>query len=219
MGKLLNVTQLAEKLGVSRVTVTNAIKSSVLPVAKREKSGPKIDEDVALRVWADREAYSQIQSRHRAGGSRGGRPKKNGEPAAMSPEDPDESAAITFEAGEVDLSDLAVKAPPERRILRANAAQAEIKAYRANLDLRKRRGELVEVAEVRAKGAELGTILMGALTALPDRLAQQLATMDDPEGVHALLVGEIDAVLINVRQLCGMNDGDPAGSAENEVSE
>lgn len=71
----------------------------------------------------------------------------------------------------------------------------ESKAATAEAEHRKLIGELVEVSDVRAAGAELGTMLRSALENMQDQASAELAVESDPAKCHALLGTHIEHLL------------------------
>lgn len=69
------------------------------------------------------------------------------------------------------------------------------KARLAELDLAEKAGTLVPKAEVEAAIFGLARQAMDALDAIPDRLAAQLAALDDAAAVHKLLSDELRHVM------------------------
>lgn len=61
--------------------------------------------------------------------------------------------------------------PDDKKYLRARAVREAIYAAQAQIDLDKSRELLVTKESIKQQGAELGITLIGALTALPDRLS------------------------------------------------
>lgn len=73
----------------------------------------------------------------------------------------------------------------------AQAKREHYKALLAELDYRKRSGELVEVAAVEKEAFRVGRQVRDALMALPDRLAGVLAAESNQHEVHAILLKEV----------------------------
>ena len=71
-------------------------------------------------------------------------------------------------------------------------------AKNAELDFRKRAGELCEVAVVRAEAARQARETRDAVLAVPDRLSIVLAAETDRGKVHAILVDELTKVLTQI---------------------
>lgn len=194
MADLVNVTQAAKLLGTSRVTVTAAIKKKILTVATRD-GGPKMDPDVITAEWAKYKGYSDFQSHHdEGGGNKGGRPPNFGEPMADSGDG-------------TKLSD-------REKLLKWKAEQAKVKALRDEMELQRKRGELIDIESVKKQGAQLGSILMGALAALPYRLSQQFAVMSDPHDIHAALENEVNRLIEEIRKQCGYEAGEVHGETD-----
>lgn len=79
----------------------------------------------------------------------------------------------------------------------AEAARREkvTKAALLELDLKKRRGELIERDRVEAVAAKLGTLVRVGMEAIPAKVAPTVAGMDAPADVARYLQREIKAVL------------------------
>ena len=78
----------------------------------------------------------------------------------------------------------------------AKTRHEQARAALAELDLRRRQGELLVARDVEAAQFEQARALRDALLAVPDRLAAVLAAEADPQTVHDLLVEEITAALV-----------------------
>jgi hypothetical protein len=76
-------------------------------------------------------------------------------------------------------------------LVREKSETERVRRDLLTLELAEKRGELVRVADVeRAYAAKLAAA-REAIEALPDRLASQLAAIDDPAKVHLLLTDEL----------------------------
>lgn len=209
MAKLINTTDLGELLGVSRVTLGKAVKDGRLTAAGHDGRGrPLFNPAVAGKEWADWSDRSKQQSRHHEGKERGGRPPKEpilAVPVTASPEDnPDPEIPTDFS----DFSELLRTVQdidhPAQRVLFMEAVKKAWDARNSMLRALREDGTLVPVEKVKADGAELGTILMGFLHALPDRLADRLAAMTKAHAIHALLTDEINIIIGQIQKRCGV---------------
>lgn len=80
----------------------------------------------------------------------------------------------------------------------ARAKKEHYLALQAEADYRQNIGELLEADQVRFVAADAGARLRSMLERLPDRLADELAAIDDPQRVRALLVENIEETLHEV---------------------
>lgn len=80
-----------------------------------------------------------------------------------------------------------------------DTAYRKAKAQMAQLELAKRRGELVEVAKVQQEAFATGRQVRDALLNLPDRLAAVFAAETVPHEIHVLLTKEIRQALIALK--------------------
>jgi len=125
-----------------------------------------------------------------------------------------ESLALIEETKDVNRKDVAKrheenrageaegKAEASKDVLSANASQAvskavteEYKAKSAKLAYEREIGLVVDADEVKKAGASIGIAVRSALENLPDQLAPELAPMDDPARIHAVLVEGLEQVL------------------------
>lgn len=214
MAKLVTTTELAALLNVSRVTLHRAIKSERITVAERDARGrPLFNPAVAGKEWADWSARSAQQSRHIEGKSRGGRPGKNPPSAVV----PVAAVPVTNVDGDpaTDFSDFSELLrsvqdidSPAQRILFMEAVKKAWDARNSMLRAQREDGTLVSVQQVKSDGAELGTVLVSGLQALPDRLADRLTAMKDAHAIHELLTDEINIIIGEIRFRCGRTEID-----------
>ncbi len=110
----------------------------------------------------------------------------------------EQAAGRSGERGALDLIDE-----------RAKLARAQ--TVRAEIDIAERRRELVPAEEVRRFGRALGSTVVHGLYSIPDRLADEVAGMERPHEIHALMLREIDHVVSNLRTLIaqGVDSHDP----------
>lgn len=81
------------------------------------------------------------------------------------------------------------------------ALRERAERQRAELDLARARGELVDRSRVELAAAAAGRLLQSALLALPARLADPLAALADPKAVEARLDAEIRRALEDAQRL------------------
>ena len=196
MAELVSGAKLAEVLGVSRVAVNKAYKAGILTAAGFNKRGPLFDIPCAKKKWAERAERNKLLSRHSEGKNKGGRPSKKVK------EDRDqESAAPTSE----NAFDGAKNLSPAQKILHAEFVKKSWDAEFSRLRVLEKQGTLVAIERVRQDGEELGSMLLGALIALPNRFAQLFASISDPHEIHELMEQEMNQLIINIRKKCGFD--------------
>ncbi|MCD8139311.1 MAG: DUF1441 family protein [Planctomycetaceae bacterium] len=215
MAKLVTTTQLSELLSVSRTTLSKGIKEGWLTVAARDSRGrPLFNPAVAGKEYSARGDHGAIKSRHREGKSHGGRPTKN--PQAASPTAVTAISLETMDPGSgTDFSDFSELLRsvqdidhPAQRILFMEAVKKAWDARNSMLRAMREDGTLVPIQKVKTDGAELGTVLISSLQALPDRLADRLAAMNNARAIHELIMDEINLVIREIRKRCGSPDID-----------
>lgn len=84
------------------------------------------------------------------------------------------------------------------RLINATVHEKEYKALQQEMIFKKECGELVEVERVRLAFGAIGAELRQALERLPDRLADQVATMSDATEIHKVLSVEFDQMLLDL---------------------
>ncbi len=199
MGKLVTTTELVEVLGVSRTTLAKEVESGRLTVKTRDGRGrPQFDLEQAVREWGERRSAGRNANRAK-GGNRGGRPPRS-------------------EDGNSSLPAAWAGLTPAQQLVRAEVVKKTLDSKRVALQVKREEGRLVDVEKVQADGAELATILLGALSALPARLYQQLAVMTDPREIHDLLTDEANQMMEAVRERCGLATGND-DAAEKKMPE
>jgi phage terminase Nu1 subunit (DNA packaging protein) len=81
---------------------------------------------------------------------------------------------------------------------RARARNESAKADLAEMEAAKERGSLVDAELVRLFAADLGATFRAALEVLPDRLAAELVALHDVDAIRALLVENLELLLIDL---------------------
>ncbi|MDR1744258.1 MAG: hypothetical protein LBS30_00720 [Planctomycetota bacterium] len=213
MAKLVTTTELAGLLNTSRQTLGKAVEDGRLTVAERDARGrPLFNPAVAGKEWADWTERAALQSRHREGKSQGGRPAKVMAVATPVAAVPLDSVDPELPTDFTDFADLmrAVQGIDNnaQRILFMEAAKKLWDTRNSMLRALREDGTLVPFQQVKNDGAELGTILMSSLTAIPDRLADRLAAMTNARAIHELLMDEINLVIKEIRKRCDVPDVD-----------
>ena len=209
---MVTATQLAEVLGTTRQTIARAAEDGRLTVAKRDGRGrPQFDTEVAIKEWAAGSGAFEYQKHQSEGKSKGGRPSKKQDAAAPPPE-----VLTTFDVPVLEGQDLSVllnklsTLTPAQQLVQVDVIKKLRDARRAELHVLKEEGTLIAIEIVRDQGVELGTVLMGALNALPARLSPQLAVMNDAHDIHEKLVTEINQMITSIRKRCGVTDDEEA---------
>jgi hypothetical protein len=85
------------------------------------------------------------------------------------------------------------------RKMLAGAELAKVNAELAELELRVRRRELIEVAPVRQRAFDVYRAARDRILAIPDRVSAQIAADKDPGQVRKLLLAELFSALEPVR--------------------
>lgn len=166
MAKVLNITEAVKLLKTSRPTLYRAMERGIVVPASTD-GGPKFEAKSLQQQWRKWKEYGALQSRHTEGMRKGGRPAKT-TPAAS--DDPVEQQL----RGGSDAE----------KLIKAKAIQATLTAQKAQLELQQLRNEVMPVEEVRRQGAKLGGILIGAINAMPSRLAPQVVSLTDVRAIH-----------------------------------
>ncbi|MCD8349584.1 MAG: helix-turn-helix domain-containing protein [Planctomycetaceae bacterium] len=214
MGKLVTTTELASLLGVSRQTLGKAVKDGRLSVADRDAGKrPLFNPAIAGKEWADWTERASLQNRQHEGKSRGGRPAKvtavTATPITTVPMDAVDPELPTDFSDFADLMRTVQGIENNaQRIMFMEAAKKVWDTRNSMLRALRDDGTLVPVQQVKADGADLGTVLIGALMAFPDRIADRLAAMSDARAIHVLLMDEVNIIIREIRKKCDVPDVD-----------
>ena len=92
----------------------------------------------------------------------------------------------------------------------ARATKEKYLALQAKADYEKSIGQLVEYADVKRAGAEIGITVRTALENMPDQLSAELAPIHDQEQIHALLVEQVEDLLHKLSDKLNALQDDPA---------
>ena len=92
----------------------------------------------------------------------------------------------------------------------ARATKEKYHALQAKADYEKSIGQLVEYADVKRVGAEIGITVRTALENMPDQLSAELAPIHDQEQIHALLVEQVEDLLHKLSDKLNALQDDPA---------
>lgn len=187
----VSASELSRHAGVTKQTISRKVKNKILlPTSFTESGRPLFDLDSALKILADQKTFDDDKSNHQLVLNRGGRPK------AISDSDAD------------DLQNNSNNNDAVVRFNNARAEKAEYQAMLAKLEVEEKYRTVVSVESVRQQGSELGSVLLNALTNLPDRLSDELATLDDSREIHKLLTTELNLMIIDIRQKLGNLDSE-----------
>lgn len=183
--KLVSASELSRQSGVTKQTVSRKIKNRILlPVDYTAGGRPLFDLDSSLKILAEQQSFDNDKSNQQLLLNRGGRPKS----IVVS----DDEQSNTNQSSD--------------DVIRFNRARADKAVYQAKLvqiEVEEKLRTVVSIESVRQQGAELGSVLINALTNLPDRLSDELATIDDPREIHKLLTSEINMMIIDIRKQLG----------------
>lgn len=184
---LVSASELSRHSGVTKQTISRKIKNQIiLPASFTESGRPLFDLDSSLKILAEQKPFNDDKSNHQLLLNKGGRPTKT----------PD------------DLLDSQTGNDAVVRFNNARAEKAEYQAMLARLEVEEKYKTVVSVESVRQQGSELGSVLLNALTNLPDRLSDELATLDDSREIHKLLTTELNLMIIDIRQKLGTLDSE-----------
>lgn len=188
----VSASELSRRTGITKQTISRKIKNKILlPVSHTDSGRPLFDLDSALKILADLKPFDDEKSNQSLLLNRGGRPKQN-----------NDDLPFSQNGGETNSEDATV------RFNNARAARAEYQAMLAKLEVEEKYRTVVSVESVRQQGSELGSVLVNGLTNLPDRLSNELATLDDPRKIHELLTTELNLLIIDIRAKLGALDSE-----------
>lgn len=187
----VSASELSRHAGVTKQTISRKVKNKILlPTSFTESGRPLFDLDSALKILTDQKAFDDDKSNHQLVLNRGGRPK------------------IVSDSDSDDLQNNPNNNDAAVRFNNARAEKAEYQAMLAKLEVEEKYRTVVSVESVRQQGSELGSVLVNALTNLPDRLSDELATLDDSREIHKLLTTELNLMIIDIRQKLGNLDSE-----------
>lgn len=187
--KMMTIAQYAEhrkrtgQSATTRQAVYNAVKAGRITL---------IDGKIDSRL-ADESMRASAQSIYTPANA-GGRPKKDGSPAAISPKRQKRELidGEVLQSEEKPLSNPQL-APPIRKkmsLLEAKTLKESGLAQLTILDLKERKGELVNTSRVKEIFMKAMSIISTGLDGLPGRLAGNLSGMNDPAEIRGLLLKE-----------------------------
>lgn len=182
---LVSASELSRQSGVTKQTISRKIKNKILLPCEYTSGGrPLFDLDSSLKILAEQKTFDDDKSNQQLLLNRGGRPK------SIVVSDVTESS----DDGHIDYVTMFNKARAEKAVSQARLAQIEVD---------EKLKTVVTTESVKQQGAELGSVLLNALTNLPDRLSDELSTLDDPREIHKLLTSEINMMIIDIRKQLG----------------
>lgn len=185
----VSASELSRHAGVTKQTISRKVKNKILlPTSFTESGRPLFDLDSALKILTDQKTFDDDKSNHQLVLNRGGRPKIVSDADDLQNNPNNNDAVVRFN--------------------NARAEKAEYQAVLAKLEVEEKYRTVVSVESVRQQGSELGSVLLNALTNLPDRLSDELATLDDSREIHKLLTTELNLMIIDIRQKLGNLDSE-----------
>lgn len=185
----VSASELSRHAGVTKQTISRKVKNKILlPTSFTESGRPLFDLDSALKILTDQKTFDDDKSNHQLVLNRGGRPKIVSDADDLQNNQNNNDAAVRFN--------------------NARAEKAEYQAMLAKLEVEEKYRTVVSVESVRQQGSELGSVLLNALTNLPDRLSDELATLDDSREIHELLTTELNLMIIDIRNKLGALDSE-----------
>lgn len=189
---LLNATDAAKMLGISRESFLKGVKSGRFTKAGQGKFGyPLFDPSVVAKEYAATRTAAELQDHARMlpPEMRGGRPPKTGAPTDT--KKPDDKPI------EPDIS--------PQQILKVKLAKEAAQAKTLDFKLKIQNGKYIEKEEARRQGVELGELIIGVLSSWPSRLAPEFAAMKDCDehDFNQRLEREVNELIINIRKKCG----------------
>jgi hypothetical protein len=187
--QLVKPAELALIKGVSKATVSEAMKVRIKDAIVEVGGRRMLDRDQALELWDQNTRRNNNAKIGEAGRARDRRPSRPDPPSpATSP--PPATTAAAVAAKVMSLPDDSIPGLNEsmERKEHYNAELAKVKALQA-------RQEVVPLDVVKREAFALAKAVREALINIPDRVANQLAGESDPAAVHQLLSDELISAL------------------------
>lgn len=188
--KIVSLRTFAQEIGVSLTAVQKGIRTGRIEGCQWNEKGhcTGIDLDSERVKWALNSKDNCIPKV-----ISGGRPRKDGQ-APAKPQttggQPDREAKAPDEKKGTSLADV-------------QKARELTKLKLDQLKLKKEEGELVSAAEVEKNGYAIASMVIQGLYNIPDRIADELAGMSDPNEIHQLILSEIDSAVQQLREKYG----------------
>lgn len=186
---LVLASELSRRSGITKQTISRKIKNKILlPVKYTDSGRPLFELDSSLKILKEQQPFDDDKSNQQLLLNKGGRPKKTPDDLQNFQNENENDAVVRFN--------------------KARAAKAEYQAELARLEVEERYKKVVSAELVRHQGSELGSVLISALTNLPDRLSDELATLADSRDIHKLLTTEINLMILDIRKKLGALDSE-----------
>lgn len=211
--EIVTLREFARRIGVSLTAVQKAIKNGRIKAQTDDAGKVKgIDWETESIAWTENSKAPQRKPKN----PNGGRPRKDGTPAARAataaplPDDaPAEGEIVEHLEHQPHGGALkrAEKTPPTKgpmTITEIQRARELVKLQLDNLKLKEAQGELVSAKKQREEGAKLGATLIAGLYNMPERLADDFAGMSDPHEIQRIWVEEIDKLVQDMRSKYGV---------------
>jgi hypothetical protein len=184
MSELIPISEVARRIGVSGTAVRKAIESGRIRVASTLNntklfSWPEVGEEYQNNTSTKMRAHY---------GSQGGLSRSNDEPQILLETKQD----VKINASQPRINSAS------RATMTINEIQRERELVKLELDelkLNEARGELVSAQKVKDDMAKLAAIVKSGLMNIPDRISAQIAGMNQPHEIHALIKEEINLAL------------------------
>lgn len=186
---LVSASELSRHSGITKQTISRKIKNKILlPVKYTDSGRPLFELYSSLKILKEQQPFDDDKSNQQLLLNKGGRPKKTPDDLQNFQNENENDAVVRFN--------------------KARAAKAEYQAELARLEVEERYKTVVSAELVRHQGSELGSVLISALTNLPDRLSDELATLADSRDIHKLLTTEINLMILDIRKKLGALDSE-----------
>jgi len=188
--ELIKNNEMAEILGMKPSAFAKGVRNGRFTIAGTDEKRQALfnPEEVVRQYEATRHiAETQNHAALMPPGLRGGRPKGS----------KNRTNGYDYSEGGADDS---------AKFLKAKLAKEAMNARLLELKYKVRIGELIEKSEVQKQGAELGTIMQGAIQSWASRLAPEFAAMKDADehDFHERLKKESNSLIIEIRKYCGI---------------
>jgi len=195
MDNLLNSTDMAARLGITKQSFGDGVRSGRFTPAGRGKFGhPLFDPAAVAKQYNATRGAAELQdhARQLPPVMRGGRPANN------KPRSEENTPTINEDT---------------QKIIKIKAAKELAQTKLADLKFKIQSGLYMEKAEAKRQGVELGEMVMGILRSWPSRLAPELAAMSDKDEHDFLLrlEKEVNTLIISIRQKAGLNEREQDG--------
>lgn len=177
---LLTFRKYALHRGVSVETVSKAVERGRITTVTDYRGRRMIDPEVADPEW---EANTMIE--HKTTPTRREREELKNSAQKKSAESTD-LAALDDDPGAVN--DPSVSSP---NYAHSRALREAYNARLARLEYEERKGKLISVEKVRSEAYKLAKTVRDAILNVPDRIANELASYDEPAKIHERLTQEL----------------------------